>query len=82
MTSFQEIVREKVPFLRRNQELFNSLKQSFFLIKKKSKPFKRPLFLRKQEKGLNDDFHHIYKYSQVPNTKTICLFELFQKHSF
>ncbi len=26
-------------------------------------------------------FHHIYyKYSQVHNTKTICLFELFQKH--
>ncbi len=25
--------------------------------------------------------HHIYKYSQVHNTKTICLFELFQKHS-
>ncbi len=27
-------------------------------------------------------FHHIYKYSQVHNTKTICLFELFQTHSF
>ncbi len=26
-------------------------------------------------------FHHIYKYSQVHSTKTICLFELFQKHS-
>ncbi len=26
-------------------------------------------------------FHYIYyKYSQVHNTKTICLFELFQKH--
>ncbi len=27
-------------------------------------------------------FNHIYKYSQVHNTKTICLFELFQKTFF
>ncbi len=58
MTPFQEIVREKYPFLRWNQEIFNSLKQPLFFRnqEKKSKPFKRPLFLRKQEKRLNDNF--------------------------
>ncbi len=57
MTSFQEIVREKVPLLGWNPEIFNSLKQPFFPNQeKKSKPFKRLLFLRKQEKNLNDDF--------------------------
>ncbi len=57
MTPFQEILREKVPLLRWNQEIFNSLKQAFFFKSRKNvKTFQGPLFLRKQEKNLNDDF--------------------------
>ncbi len=44
---------KKYPSLQWNQEIFNSLKQAFFFFeikKKKSKPFKRSLFLRKQKK--------------------------------
>ncbi len=46
-----------VPLYAMKSRIFNSLKQPFsFKIKKEKKPFKRPQFLRKQEKYLNRDF--------------------------
>ncbi len=57
MTPFQEIVREKYPFLRWNQEIFNSLKQPFFSkSRKKFKTFQNAPIFKKTRKSLNDDF--------------------------
>ncbi len=54
---FKKMLGKRYPFLRWNQEIFNSLKQPFFSkSRKKVKTFQKTLFLRKQEKCLNDDF--------------------------
>ncbi len=78
---FKKLLVKKYPFLWWNQEIFNSLKQPFFSkSRKKVKTFQKPPIFKKTRKIMT--FHHIYyKYSQVHNTKTICLFEQFQKHS-
>ncbi len=74
---FKKILGKRYPFLRWNQEIFNFLKQPFFSkSRKKVKTFQRTPIFKKTRK-----IHHIYKYSQVHNTKTICLIELFQRHS-
>ncbi len=51
MTPFQEIVREKIPFLRWNQEMINSLKHPFFSkSRKKVKTFQKTPIFKKTRK--------------------------------
>ncbi len=51
MTPFQEILRESYPFLRWNQEIFNSLKQAFFAkSRKKVNTFQKTPIFKKTRK--------------------------------